>query len=202
MPKATILNGSYRRGGATDQLLGTAADALARGGLDVATHKLIDLNLSFCRNCRACTQMEGPRRGVCPIEDDAAGVFDDIEGSDWLVVGSPLNFGTVTAVTKTLLERMVCYAHWPWGQAGPRYRIPKPVRRAILVTSSAMPGPMSRLFTSGMRELRALAKTVGARPVLTYQVGMVALGERWEMPARLRQRIERKVRRFGGGAGS
>lgn len=199
MSKATVLNGSYRRSGVTDQLLGVVSDALARCGVEVVTHKLIDRELAFCRNCRGCTQAEGPRRGPCPIVDDAARIFDDVEGSEWLVAGSPLNFGTVTAVTKVLLERMCCYAVWPWGQGGPRFRIPKPVRRAILVTSTAMPGPLARLFTSGMKELKALAKTVGARPVLTYQVGMVALGERWEMPARLRERIGRDVARRVGG---
>lgn len=195
MPRAVVINGSYRRGGVTDQLLAVIAGVLAEEGFEVATHVLADNDLRFCRNCRACTQEPGPARGACPVADDAAAILDDVDRSDLLVVGAPVNFFSVTAVTRVLLERLVCYAYWPWGQPGPRLRLPRPVRPALLVTSSAMPAPLGRWFTSGLKTLKILAKTLGARPVLCTHVGMVAQAERWVLPERTAARLRRRVRR-------
>ncbi len=53
-------------------------------------------------------------------------------------------------------------------------RIEKPTRPAVLITSSAMPGPMARLFTRAMATLAKMAGLLGARPVGRLYVGLAA----------------------------
>src|SRR5690606_17046222 len=91
-------------------------------GAEVAKIDLNDRPIEFCRNCRTCTQQEGLRRGECPIEDDMGRILDELERSDAIVLASPTNFGTVTALMKRFIERLVCYAYWPWGAPAPRGR--------------------------------------------------------------------------------
>ena len=76
---------------------------------------LIDKHIEFCANCRTCTQQEGQTRGQCSTIDDMRGILDEIERPDAIVLASPMNFWTVTAIMKRFIERLVCYAYWPWG---------------------------------------------------------------------------------------
>jgi len=51
-----------------------------------------------------------------------------------------------------------------------------------LITSSAAPAILGRIFTGALRALRIAAKTMGARPVATMFVGMIAVNERASVP--------------------
>ena len=100
---------------------------------------LIDKHIEFCTNCRTCTQQEGSQRGQCPIDDDMQGILQQIERSDAIVLASPMNFWTVTAVMKRFIERLVCFAYWPWGRHAPKIRKRRKTKRAVVVISSAAP---------------------------------------------------------------
>lgn len=50
-----------------------------------------------------------------------------------------MNFGTITAVMKKFIERLVCFAYWPWGMNAPKIRLDNKTRFAVLVASSAAP---------------------------------------------------------------
>ena len=102
--------GSYRKEGiierAVDEILASARE---RGAV---TRKitLLDKRLAFCTNCRSCTQVAGENYGVCILDDDMAALLQEIEVADALVLASPMNAGTVTAIMKTFIERLVCTA--------------------------------------------------------------------------------------------
>ena len=114
--------GTYRKGGvidtAVDEILASAREV----GAETTKLHLIDKHIEFCTNCRTCTQQEGPRHGECTLVDDMSGILDEIDRSDAIVLASPMNFWTVTAVMKRFIERLVCYAYWPWGSLGPKMR--------------------------------------------------------------------------------
>ena len=74
-------------------------------------------------------------------------ILDEIEKSDAIVIASPVNFGTVTAVMKKFIERLVCFAYWPWGKAAPKIRDTRKSRKAVVISSSAAPAILTRLFT-------------------------------------------------------
>lgn len=186
--------GSYRKGGAIDQAVSTVLVAAAAGGAATEKIYLLDSHIEFCTNCRICTQQPGPDPGRCFLEDDMAGIIERIEGADALVLGAPVNFGNVNALTQRFLERLAGYSHWPWGEPAPKTRKKgRPPKPAVLVTASAMPAIMGRLLTGSRRGLKLGADAVGAKPVATLFVGLAALRERQELP----ERMIRKARSAG-----
>jgi hypothetical protein len=65
--------------------------------------------------------------------------------------------------------------------------------KAVLVTSSAMPAALGRIFTRSLGSLKRAAKTLGAKPAGTLFIGMAALYEKQELP----QAILDKARKLG-----
>lgn len=120
--KVTAIVGSYRKGGTVDTVIDEVLSAAHAAGAETSKVYLIDKHIEFCTNCRACTQEKGTGRGACPLEDDMKGILDALEKSDCLVLGSSINFYTVTAVMKKFAERLLCRSYWPWGMLRPKMR--------------------------------------------------------------------------------
>ncbi len=166
--------GSYRKGGIVDSLVSEVLASAARHGAQTTKIYLVDKRIEFCTNCRECTQQPGQRRGPCPLEDEMESILVQCDESDALVLGAPVNFFNVTAITRRWMERLICFAYWPWGtRGGPQLRTKTKRKRAVLITSSAMPAVLGRVFTGAPRALRIMAATLGAKPVGTIFVGMV-----------------------------
>jgi len=184
MPKKILaINGSYRRSGATAQAVAEVLEGAREAGALTETVDLAQERIEFCTNCRACTQQPGEKRGACPIEDEMGALLDRVEAADALVLAAPVNCFNLTAVTRRFMERLTVYAYWPWGAGGPKYRRAKPSKKAVLITSSAMPAPLGRLFTGAMRALKLMARTVGAEPAGSMFIGMSSVRERPELTA-------------------
>jgi len=137
--RITAIVGSYRKGGIIDTAVDEILTSAREEGAEVSKIYLIDKQIEFCTNCRTCMQQDGPKRGECPIVDDMGSVLDEIERSDAVVLASPMNFGTVTAVMKRFIERLACLAYWPWGANAPKMRNRLKQKRAVVVASSAAP---------------------------------------------------------------
>jgi NAD(P)H-dependent FMN reductase len=168
--KITAIVGSYRRGGIVESAVDILLAAAGDHGADVEKVHLLDRHVEFCTNCRTCTTQPGPDRGRCTIADDVPVILDTLDASDVLVLASPVNFWTVTALMKRFLERTVCYAYWPWG-GGPKPRR-TPHKRAIVVTASAAPALMARWSTDAGNLLRRVARLLGAKRVDTLRIGL------------------------------
>ena len=172
--KVTAVIGSYRKGGIVD----TAVDAMLAGarevGAETAKIYLIDARIEFCTNCRNCMQEGGSRRGSCPIADEMGAILDELERSDAIVLASPTNFGTVTAVMKRFIERLACYAYWPWGMNTPQIRIKRKQKPAVVVASSAAPSFVARIATQVVGLLKKAADAMGARTIGVLFVGLAA----------------------------
>ena len=191
--KIIAITGSYRRNGTIERAVDAILHAAAEKGAETQKIRLIESHIEFCRNCRKCTQQEGPHRGVCAQPDDMEDILRKIEAADGLVLASPVNFFGVTAVTQRFMERLVCYAFWPWGKPGPVTRVKDRGLKAVLVTSSAMPAALGRIFTRSLGGLKRAAKTLGAKPAGTLFIGKAALHEKQELP----QAILDKARKLG-----
>jgi len=185
--------GSYRKGGVIDMAVDEILSAARASGAETEKVYLIDRRIEFCTNCRTCTQREGPNRGQCPLDDELRDILDAAERSDALVVGSPMNFWTVTAVTKRFIERLVCYAWWPWGMAAPKGRTSRRPRRAVVVASSAAPALMGRYFTRMVGLMKTTAELLGAKVVGVLFIGLAA-GEQHPV---LSESTRRRARRLG-----
>jgi multimeric flavodoxin WrbA len=191
--KVTAIVGTYRKGGvidtAVDEILASARDS----GAETTKIYLIDKHIEFCTNCRTCTQQAGSQRGECPVADDMRGILDQIGRSDAIVLASPMNFWTVTAVMKRFIERLVCFAYWPWGAHAPKKRNTRKEKRAVIVVSSAAPSLLARLMTRMVGLLKSCAGLLGAKTIGVLFIGLAA-----EEPKQdIGQRARNKARRLG-----
>lgn len=191
--KVVAIVGSYRKGGTVD----SAVDAVLEGAREKSAQTskiyLLDKHIEFCTNCRTCTQEPGERRGRCVINDEMDSVLNEIESADAVVLGAPVNAFNVTAIFKRFLERLVCFAYWPWGMNGPQTRSKKITRKAVLITSTAMPGMFIPLATGAPRALKTTATLLGARVVGKLWIGLAAGKPKQELPAK----VVAKARRIG-----
>lgn len=169
--------GSYRKNGVIDVLVTEALSSAEKCGATTKKLYLTDANIEFCKNCRQCTQEPGTEPGKCVLSDDMNAILNEWKECDGLVIGAPVNFFNVTAVTRRFMERLACFSYWPWGQLGPTMRSRRKDRKAVLITSSAMPSLMGRFLTGAPRALKLIANTMGAKPVKTIFVGLAAQQE-------------------------
>jgi multimeric flavodoxin WrbA len=61
---------------------------------------LNSLSIKGCQACGQCREKES-----CAVQDDMQLLYAELEGSDAIVIGSPVYFGQVTAQTKAFLDR-------------------------------------------------------------------------------------------------
>lgn len=175
MTKILAINSSYRDDGVTDQIVEIMADTLRESGAEVEIILLRNYPIEFCLNCRECTQKPGEAPCECVQHDGMKELIDKIEKSDGFIIASPTNFGSVTAVFKRFMERLVVYGYWPWGMNAPKDRkenVPK--KKALLVSSCAAPGIMGRWLYGTRKQLKITAQTIGANTVGTFFAGLVS----------------------------
>lgn len=194
-PRILAVNGSYRDDGITDQAVAAATGVLRAAGAQVETVFLRDEDIEFCHNCRACTQEPGAAPAQCVIDDDMRRIIDRIEQSDAYILAAPTNCGSVTALFRRFMERLVVYAYWPWGAPAPKNRKAKAApKKALLVSSSAAPGILGRWVFGSRKALRDTARTIGAIPVGTVFTGLIADEPDRRLPMRARRKVEKLVR--------
>ena len=194
--KVVAIVGSYRKKGNVDQAIDTILAAAKERGAVTEKIYLVDHQIEFCTNCRACTQVPGTKRGVCVYRDEFESVMLSVEDADILVLGSSVNFGNVTAVFRRFMERLIGTAYWPWGSTlGPKVRRTELTKHAVLVISSASPALFLRIFPGALRALRTTAKVLGARTVATLIIGQASK----HTDARLPASILRRARSIGLG---
>jgi multimeric flavodoxin WrbA len=120
--KVLGIGGSPRKGGNTDTLLERFMQGAAGEGAEVKTLSACSLKIAGCFHCDACYE-----KGICRVKDDMQTVYLEMESADRIVMASPLQFMSVTAQLKALIDR--CQALWarkyilkipPLGDARPR----------------------------------------------------------------------------------
>jgi multimeric flavodoxin WrbA len=189
--KIVAVVGSYRRDGAIDSAVEAVLEGAREKGAQTHTIYLTDQHIEFCTNCRQCTQVPGEERSKCPQQDDLESILTEIEAADAVVLASPVNYWNTTALFRRFLERLLGYVFWPWGQNAPHPRSKKQPRKAVLVASSAMPGFLIPITTGTAKALRITAKILGARPVGSLWIGLVAQKPHPQLSARTLKRARR-----------
>lgn len=97
--------GSPRRSGNTETLLDKIL--LGAGSKGSVTEKVVlsDLDISPCREEEYETVNED---GLSIINDDIHLIFRKIKEADCIIVASPIFFGSLSAQTKTMIDRFQC----------------------------------------------------------------------------------------------
>lgn len=196
-PKRIIaLVGSYRKGGVIDTAVEEVLKAAREGGAETTTVYLIDEPIEFCTNCRSCTQDPGDGHGVCPTKDGMAALLDLIDRHDAVVLASPMNFFTVTAVMKRFIERLVCFSYWPWGAGIPKARpYAGNHKRGLVIISTAAPSIMIPPFSHIAKIMKSAALLLcGQKPKMLW-IGLAGMKPHTPLSAK----VQAKARRLGRG---
>ena len=193
--RLTAIVGSYRKDGIINRVVDEILSSAREQGAQTNKIFLIDKHIEFCTNCRLCTQEKDLVRGECVIPDEMQSILDEIEQSDALIIASPMNFGTITAVMKKFNERLACYFWWPWGAYYPKKRNIPNNKQVVLVASSAAPG-IIRFFTGMVKQLKQIAECLGAKNVNLIFVGLSAIKPQQELDNRTRAKARRLGRKL------
>lgn len=191
--KVTAIVGSYHKKGIIDSVIDEILAASVEEGADVTKIYLVDKQIEFCENCRQCTQVKELKRGKCPLNDDMSSILDEIDLSDAIILGSPMNFGTTTAIFKRFIERLICLTYWPWKSLSPRTRNKHKYKTAVIVVSSAAPSFLTRLQKGIVGILKNSASLLGARTIEVFYVGLAARKQKQEIS----QKTRKKARLLG-----
>ncbi len=147
MSDIVAIYGSPRREGNTARLLGEAVRGARDSGAQVHEIVLRDLQLSPCLEIYGCR-----KTGRCVIRDDFQPVLERILAARGLMLASPIFFYSVSAHTKTLIDR--CQSQWvrkywidkvPYGQWQAR-------RRGLFISVGATRG--KKLFDGALLTIR------------------------------------------------
>ena len=147
------INGSPRKGKATDKLIDKAIEGVNSESPNCNIKKLhlIDHDIQFCRNCLTCRDSKTKKPvAKCTLQDDMDYIREDVLNSDSLIFGTPVHMGYATAIMMTFLERICWTFAKPEGKlltisGCPIPRSNKNRKSIIIVTSGIIP-PIFRKF--------------------------------------------------------
>lgn len=103
--KVLAFLGSPRVDGNTELLLNEAIRAVQEQGHEVKVCKLNFLRIKPCQDCGGCD-----KNGVCIINDDMTGIYQDIREADRIILASPIFFFGMSAQAKAMIDR--CQSFW------------------------------------------------------------------------------------------
>ncbi|HPE15401.1 MAG TPA: flavodoxin family protein [Oscillospiraceae bacterium] len=96
--------GSARKNGNTDILVQNVLAGVSRCGIETERIYLADCGIAACTGCEGCRTSFR-----CVRKDGMQDIYDKLEESDGIVLGSPTYFYNMSSLTKAWLERLYCY---------------------------------------------------------------------------------------------
>lgn len=99
--KIIIINGSYRKNGATALILHEMYKKLGTyPNVEIQFYNVADLNLKYCVGCCKCYES-----GKCIFNDDIENLSKNIETADGIIISSPTYASNVSGQMKVLIDR-------------------------------------------------------------------------------------------------
>jgi multimeric flavodoxin WrbA len=109
--KVMAFNGSPRKKNwNTITLLKKALEGAASVSAETELIQLYDLKFSGCISCFSCKKITRKEDGICAVQDDLTSVLSRVKKADALIIGTPVYYGTESASTRALLERL-CFPY-------------------------------------------------------------------------------------------
>lgn len=108
--KIAVINGSPKgRESVTNLMVAPFLKGVEKAGAESVNIFLAEKNIRHCRGCFACW-FATP--GKCVItDDDMAAILAQTEGSDLLVLATPLKYANVASMLKVFIERLLVFAN-------------------------------------------------------------------------------------------
>ena len=102
--KILAISGSSRKYHNTDNFLDLFIEKLNLQDEDITKIVLKDLNFSHCISCYGCAKV--PK---CVVKDDLTDIYPILEESDMIIFSTPVYFNSVSALSKSFIDRMQVY---------------------------------------------------------------------------------------------
>ncbi|MBU2609204.1 MAG: flavodoxin family protein [Chloroflexi bacterium] len=154
-PLVLGIAGSPRRGGNTDILLDEVLEGAASRGARVKKVILAGLKIASCDHSDACL-----KTGKCYIKDDMQSIYQDLEEADVIVLASPIQFMTVTAELKTMIDR--CQAFWARKYVLNQPPLGEKERKGLFIAVGGT--KFAKLFEPAQATIKALFNTLNVTP--------------------------------------
>jgi multimeric flavodoxin WrbA len=108
--RAYILESSARPRGYSAQAASLAGEELAKAGWEVKGKRAFEMKAAYCLACEKCRDESVD----CVQYDDMQGCYQDIIEADALVFVTPIEFSSVPAQLKTILDRCQRFYNRPY----------------------------------------------------------------------------------------
>lgn len=128
--KLTVLLGSPRKNGNSEQLAAALSKGAASAGYSVQTVRLYGMSLTGCIDCRKCW-LGGSH---CFLKDGMQDVYTALDDADVIAFASPLYFYSWSTYIKPVWDRLVTYYM-------PNSRVDMKGRRAVLLSAASDTDP-------------------------------------------------------------
>lgn len=124
--KLTVLLGSPRKNGNSEQLAAALSKGASEAGYSVKTVRLFGMNLTGCIDCRKCWT----GGSHCFLKDGMQDVYAALDDADVIAFASPLYFYSWSTYIKPVWDRLVSYYM-------PNSKVDMRGRRAILLSAAS-----------------------------------------------------------------
>lgn len=101
--KATIVIGSARGSGNTEEQCESVYEALTEEGFEVDVIRPAKMQIAHCNGCNKCLDS-----GSCCINDDMQVIYDAFDGSDLFILATPVYFSGPSSILKQVIDRFQC----------------------------------------------------------------------------------------------
>ena len=98
------VEGSSRKNGNTEKLVKTILEGTSENGAETTFYKLAEMNISLCLGCFSCRET-----GTCVTNDDMQLLYEEIQASDIIILGSPVYMWQVSGQTKLFMDRLSAF---------------------------------------------------------------------------------------------
>lgn len=175
--------GSPRKDGNTDILIQEAIKGIEASGSSVKLFRLNLMNIKPCQNCGGCNDT-----GECIIKDDMEEISRAIRAADRIILASPIFFFSVSAQTKSLIDR--CQSFWC-----EKYLLKKSIpagpygRKGLLLLAGGMKKEIGTQCAEATAKAFFRTISVPEHRTLSY-LGVDAKGAILERPAALKEAFE------------
>ncbi|HUT42401.1 MAG TPA: NAD(P)H-dependent oxidoreductase, partial [Gammaproteobacteria bacterium] len=173
-----------------EQAVALVVQTTMAAGATTRIVRLRDLPVKDCLNCRQCTGQPGTVPGECVIRKHMNALLDQIEAADGFILASPANLYTATSVYRSFIEQLMEYARLHRGPHAPLSAGQTNRRTAILISTSATPGWMGRLYYSTHQQLKETARALGAQSAGSVYIDMACPERDSVLPDKVRRQLQ------------
>lgn len=104
--KVVVIDASARTDGLTARMSKAAAAGAEQSGAAVAWISLHPLRIERCRMCNPDGWGDCRKKGTCIIDDDFAGLVQQLREADRLIFAAPVYFGDLSESAKAFTDRL------------------------------------------------------------------------------------------------